>query len=63
MSFEAHHGKTSTYTKDEKKVCRYCNQAGGVQYAIWESSCGGYEDLHYMCTLCKKQWWVDGIDS
>lgn len=34
-----------------------------VQYDIWESSCGGYEDYHYFCFRCGKNWWIDGIDS
>ncbi len=43
--------------------CRKCGQAGHVEYREWESSCGGYEDYHYRCTTCKKDWWVEGADA
>ncbi len=47
--------------KPSKTPCRKCG--GAVRYRVWESSCGGYEDLHYECTACPYNWWVDGIDS
>jgi len=44
-------------------ACRYCKHEGGVRYRIWESNCGGYEDLKYECMLCGGMWWVEGSDS
>ena len=43
--------------------CRKCGVAGHVVYRIWESSCGGYEDIKYCCSSCGKTWWVEGSDS
>jgi DNA-directed RNA polymerase subunit M/transcription elongation factor TFIIS len=43
--------------------CRKCGLTGHVVYAVWESSCGGYEDYKFTCGLCGHHWWVDGIDS
>jgi transposase-like protein len=48
--------------KETKTSCRYCNSPH-VQYRIWESSCGGYEDYQYKCAECQRVWWIDGIDS
>lgn len=48
--------------KDSDKICPICNTPT-MQYRVWESSCGGYEDLQYKCTTCNHGWWVDGIDS
>jgi hypothetical protein len=42
--------------------CRHCNSPH-VQFRVWESSCGGYEDYQYKCAECQRVWWVDGIDS
>jgi len=36
---------------------------GLIQYRIWESNDGAYEDYQYKCTNCGHTWWVDGIDS
>jgi DNA-directed RNA polymerase subunit M/transcription elongation factor TFIIS len=47
--------------KDSKEPCPKCGEHS-VKYRIWESSCGGYEDLNFQCT-CGHRWWVDGIDS
>ena len=43
-------------------ACRYCGELQ-VTYAIWDSDCGGYEDIHYRCQACRRGWWVDGPDS
>jgi DNA-directed RNA polymerase subunit M/transcription elongation factor TFIIS len=51
--------------RGEKKddcACRACGKRE-VTYRIWESSCGGYEDVKYTCHACGYRWWVDGIDS
>ena len=42
--------------------CHKCGQET-VQYRVWESSCGGYEDVHYRCLNCKNEWWVEGDDG
>lgn len=34
-----------------------------VQYRVWESKDGGYEDYQYKCAECRRVWWLDGIDS
>ena len=48
--------------KNHPDPCPKCN-THEVKYYIWESSCGGYEDVKYNCTNCHYTWWVDGIDS
>jgi hypothetical protein len=42
--------------------CRHCGSPH-VQYRVWESLDGGYEDYQYRCAECQRAWWVDGIDS
>lgn len=42
--------------------CRKC-KGTKVRYRVWESSCGGYEDLNYQCESCGHSWWVDGPDA
>lgn len=44
------------------RPCPKCKQVGTVTYRIWESHCGGYEDVKYSCK-CGHAWWVDGLDS
>ena len=57
------------YSLDWKPVersevpCRKSDEAGGIEYREWESSCGGYEDYHYRCTKCGADWWVEGADA
>lgn len=43
----------------------YCRKCGSddVWYKIWESACGGYEDIKYKCRGCKRAWWVEGPDA
>lgn len=48
--------------EDSKVPCHSCNELK-VKYRIWESSCGGFEDLNFKCLGCGKEWWVDGPDS
>lgn len=43
--------------------CRKCGAVGHIDYRMWESSCGGYEDVHYRCTACGQDWWVEGADA
>ncbi len=47
--------------KDDRP-CRKCG-AHEVTYRVWESSCGGYEDVKYTCGACGRGWWVEGSDS
>ena len=42
--------------------CRQCG-SDDVWYREWESSCGGYEDVHYECRGCGHSWWVEGPDA
>jgi DNA-directed RNA polymerase subunit M/transcription elongation factor TFIIS len=42
--------------------CRECGSYE-VEYSEWESSDGAYEDLHYRCLNCKRDWWVEGADA
>lgn len=34
-----------------------------VEYYIWESSDGAYEDYHYRCKDCKHDWWYESADA
>lgn len=43
--------------------CRECGVAGRIEYSLWESDCGGFEDAHYRCLACGADWWVDGPDA
>lgn len=56
-------GQLSEAKVREELPCRRCKETGCVAMQIWESSCGGYEDLKFTCLACGKVWWVDGIDS
>jgi len=49
---------------DEKPVDRKCPKCSKpMTVKTWESSCGGYEDEKYTCTVCGYYYWVDGPDS
>jgi hypothetical protein len=58
-----------TYETDWKPVaraevpCRKCGVPGHIEFRDLESSCGGYEGVHYRCTNCGKDWWVEGADA
>lgn len=43
--------------------CPKCKRNGVMRWKIWESSCGGYEDVKYTCGACGHYWWIDGADS
>lgn len=49
---------------NEMHDCRKC-KAKTARCELWESSCGGFEDVKYTCIAvgCGHVWWVDGIDS
>lgn len=38
--------------------CRQC-QSNEILFYVWESSDGAHEDIHYFCTNCSKEWWVE----
>lgn len=42
--------------------CKYCGENKNLVYYLWESSDGAYEDYHYKCDDCGKDWWVEGAD-
>lgn len=42
--------------------CPHCG-SDAVEYYVWESSCGGYEDYRYRCPGCDKTWWCEGADA
>ena len=41
--------------------CRECG-SDQVEYNVWSSSCGGYDDIQYRCP-CGRNWWVEGSDA
>ena len=57
------HDSEGTFTPWEAEAtpCRECG--GHVEYRLWESSDGGWEDFQFRCLDCGRVWWVDGIDS
>lgn len=42
--------------------CRKC-PSEKVVGRVWESNCGGYEDIKFECPDCKHYWWVEGPDA
>ena len=34
-----------------------------IIFREWESSCGGFEDIHYKCRSCRREWWVESADA
>lgn len=55
--------------KDAGRSCGHLIPASGlpcghpVEFRVWESSCGGWEDYQYRCRGGGHTWWVEGIDS
>jgi hypothetical protein len=47
-----------------KKPCPKCNRES-IVYRLWESNCGGYEDVKYYCKEidCECFWWTEGPDA
>ena len=45
-----------------KSKCPKCGK-DEVEFKVWESSCGGYEDYKYRCNSCGHRWWVEGADA
>lgn len=46
------------------RMCPACEKHH-VIVRMWQSNCGGFEDLQFRCTTdgCGKVWWVDGSDA
>jgi hypothetical protein len=42
-----------------------CQQCGShdVWYRVWDSACGGFEDVKYNCRGCGRTWWCEGSDA
>ena len=40
-----------------------CPHCGTENVNCHVSDSDGYEDTHYWCAFCNKDWWVDGPDS
>jgi hypothetical protein len=55
-------GTFNEWRLSEVATCWKCT-SDRVEYRVWESNCGGYEDNQYRCIACGEQWWVEGIDS
>ena len=51
---------TAHLLRDEGQVFITCGAP--VQYRLWESSDGAYEDHQYRCAN-GHTWWIDGPDS
>jgi len=51
-----------TTTTEKLYECPKCSNLS-LSKRIWESSCGGYEDVKYECSSCGYYYWIDGIDS
>jgi len=49
--------------EDTSYACYKCGTVGQVEYRIWESSCGGYDDYKFRCNHCQETWWVEGPDA
>lgn len=41
-----------------KFKCRYCGKNGNLKYYETDD----YEDYHYKCDDCGKDWWIEGAD-
>jgi DNA-directed RNA polymerase subunit M/transcription elongation factor TFIIS len=51
-------------TEPENHDFKCCDcDSDEVYYRIWESDCGGYEDVQYHCRGCGRKWWVEGPDA
>lgn len=57
-----HEGKFDGDEHPSDRPCPKCLKME-VIWQLWESSCGGYEDVKYTCVACGAWWWVDGPDS
>jgi hypothetical protein len=60
------HESEGTFETDWLKAarsCPECETSDQVYYRVWESNCGGYEDVQCQCRACGKVWWVEGSDA
>lgn len=62
------HESQGEFTPEAGTSLRTCLGQCGVRPTphtcqSWDSSCGGYTDYKYTCTVCGGSHWVDGIDS
>lgn len=55
-------GWLPTVAENPQFCCRNCGSQD-VWYRLWESSCGGYEDVKYQCRGCGRIWWVESADA
>ena len=55
-------GWKATKTENPDFKCRKCN-SDDIWYRHWESSDGAYDDIHYHCKACDRNWWVESSDS
>ncbi len=42
--------------------CRICG-SDDIWYTEWESSDGAFDDTHYECRGCKRDWWIESSDA
>jgi hypothetical protein len=54
---------TITDTQTCTRHCLKCAEATQHLAQLWESNCGGYEDMKFTCMICGTVEWIDGIDS
>jgi len=50
-----------TKTENPDYKCRKCG-SNEIQYRDVESSCGGFDDIHYRCQ-CGHSWWYESSDA
>lgn len=55
------HEEKPTKAKNPAFTCIAC-KSDDIWYYTWESSDGAYEDYHYRCNTCNKQWWIESSD-
>lgn len=55
-------GWKPTKAENPNFTCRKCASVE-VEYREWESSDGAYEDYHYRCKSCGRDWWIEGADA
>ena len=51
-----------TKAEDSDYRCIKCG-SDEVEYREWESTDGAFEDFHYRCKVCGREWWAEGADA
>lgn len=51
-----------TKAEDSDYRCIKCG-SDEVEYREWESTDGAFEDFHYRCKACGREWWAEGADA